>query len=85
MPQGGCPEHARLAQEVDSLLRKMIDLTKASHEAFVRGKEAEFMRLDQETENTVGAKERAIGALNQHIGEHGCSSLTPPYPLGHVI
>jgi hypothetical protein len=35
-------------------------------------RQTEFMKIDKELENTVGEKERAIGALRQHAEEQGC-------------
>jgi hypothetical protein len=30
------------------------------------------MAIDKEIENTLGEKERALGALREHQREHGC-------------
>jgi len=35
-------------------------------------------RIDRELELTVGEKERAIGALRQHLTEHKCHGIEMP-------
>jgi len=35
------------------------------------------MSVDKKLENLVGAKERAIGALRQHLKEHKCQPGEP--------
>ena len=56
------------------MLRKLVELTTAQRAAFAASNSAEFMRLDKELENTMGTKERTIGAFKQHVYEHGCSA-----------
>jgi hypothetical protein len=67
-----CAEFERLQSEVRKILHKLTELTTAQLNAFQAGDRAGFARLDKELENTVGEKERAIGAMAQHAGEHGC-------------
>jgi hypothetical protein len=45
-------------------------LITAQLNAFRSNEHAAFMSLDKEVELTMGKKERAIGALRQHKGEH---------------
>ncbi len=67
-----CAERSRLSSLVDEVLRSLVELTRAQREAFARRDQAEFARLDRELEQTVGEKERRVGALNQHTQEHKC-------------
>jgi hypothetical protein len=67
-----CAEFARLNAEVESLLDKLVALTTAQSKAYHDKNQEEFMRLDHELETTLGAKERAIGAIREHQREHGC-------------
>jgi hypothetical protein len=67
-----CNERAKLEGQANSVLEKLVRLTNAQLEVFQARNHAEFMRLDRELELTVGEKERTIGAVRQHIQEHGC-------------
>ena len=67
-----CDERAKLEGQANSVLEKLVRLTNAQLEVFQARNHAEFMRLDRELELTVGEKERTIGAVRQHIQEHGC-------------
>jgi hypothetical protein len=67
-----CPEYTRLESEVTAVLQKLSELTKQQLDLFRNGDQGAFMRLDKELENTVGHKERAVGALRQHAKEHAC-------------
>ena len=67
-----CAEGTRLAAAVDEILRHLVELTRTQREVFQRRDDAEFARLDRELEQTVGEKERRVGALNQHRKDHRC-------------
>ncbi len=67
-----CSERKRLEKDGDAVLEKLKELAHKQLEAFRAKSHEEFMRLDKELENTVGLKERTIGALRQHVNEHGC-------------
>jgi hypothetical protein len=67
-----CSQRTLLQTEANGVLEKLVKLTKAQLEAFNAQRQDEFMRLDKELETTIGAKERVIGAVRQHIKEHGC-------------
>jgi hypothetical protein len=41
-------------------------------ELFRSGDSEKYVHLDKELELTVGEKERAVGALRQHLREHKC-------------
>ena len=67
-----CVEYGRLAVAVNAVLTELTRLTTEHRAAFDLGNDAEFHRLDYELEQTMGQKERSIGALRQHIKEHKC-------------
>lgn len=67
-----CAEYDRLENEVESVLSKLAELTSLQLKLFQTGKLDQLRSVDKELENTVGAKERAIGALRQHTLEHKC-------------
>lgn len=69
-----CAELTRLNAEVAEVLENLTDLTKRQLEAFLAHDHALFMRLDKELENTVGVKERRVGAQRQHVKDHGCQA-----------
>jgi hypothetical protein len=69
-----CAEYARLQTEVAVVLKALTAVTAQQLEAFQRHDQARFMQLDKELENTVGLKERTIGALRQHLREHKCQT-----------
>ena len=71
-----CAEYTRLEAEVDECLKKLRDLTTLQLEVFRSRNHPSFARLDRELELAVGAKERSIGALNQHGKEHKCQPHT---------
>ena len=67
-----CEEYAKLSGAVNAVLAELTRLTTVQREAFQAGNDAEFHRLDYELEQTMGQKERSIGALRQHLREHKC-------------
>ena len=67
-----CPEYDTLSSEVNEVLERIAELTKAQRQAFRDVNNAEFHRLDKELEQLIGHKERSIGALRQHVKEHQC-------------
>jgi len=67
-----CAEYDRLESEVQTVLQKLTEITRAQLESFQNRKRGEFMRVDKELEHVVGSTERAIGALRQHTAEHKC-------------
>ena len=70
-----CDEYPRLQRKVQEALEILTRLTEAQLSAFQRNDHSTFMRLDKELEQAVGAKERSIGALRQHVKEHRCQSF----------
>lgn len=69
-----CAEYTRLAAAVNAVLTELTRLTTDQRAAFDLRNDAEFHRLDYELEQTMGQKERTIGALRQHIKEHKCQA-----------
>jgi len=53
-------------------LTHLAELARAEAEAINCESENTWLAIDQEIENTVGEKERALGAFKQHRAEHGC-------------
>jgi hypothetical protein len=53
-----CPEHRRLAHNVESVLAKLADLTQTHLRMFQEGDYVGSKRIDRELELTVGEKER---------------------------
>lgn len=72
MPEEKCPEFAALEAKAHAILKKLQMISTQQLEAFDRYDDEKFANFDRELENTVGEKERAIGALRQHAAEHGC-------------
>jgi hypothetical protein len=67
-----CPRQAELIEEVRIYLQRLAELAHAEAEALQCGHQGLWREIDQEIENVIGEKERAIGALNEHRTEHGC-------------
>ena len=67
-----CAEQTRLRSELESVLGNLAQVTTLLLELFRSGDSEKYTRLDKELELTVGEKERAVGALRQHIKEHKC-------------
>ena len=62
-------EYEELQSAVTSKLQHLPDLTKNQLAAFQANDQA-LLRLDKNLDNAVGEKERAIGALRQHVKDH---------------
>jgi len=67
-----CPEYVRLRAEVENVLGNLAQVTTLLLELFRSDKSEQYKHLDKELELTVGEKERAVGALRQHVREHKC-------------
>ena len=72
MTESKCAEFERLRSDVDAKLQHLIELTTLLLQVFRAGDYKVFSRYDKDLENSVGQKERAIGALRQHSIEHRC-------------
>ena len=72
-----CPEYDRLETYVENVLGNLAQLTTLTLELFRAGDFPACRRLDKDIELTIGEKERAIGALRQHMLEHKCQPTDP--------
>jgi hypothetical protein len=72
-----CAEYDRLSAYVTDCLEKLRQLTTSQLDLFRAGEYAACRRVDKELELSVGAKERGIGALRQHMIEHKCQGREP--------
>ena len=67
-----CSEYDSLSVAVERALKQLSEKTTILLELFRAKNDPSFRRLDKELELLVGEKERAIGALRQHVKDHGC-------------
>jgi len=72
MQPGSCLRQQELIEEVRIYLQRLGELAHAEADALTGGHQDLWKEIDQEIENVMGEKERAIGALNEHRAEHGC-------------
>jgi hypothetical protein len=72
-----CTEYKRLQSYVENVLGNLAQLTTLHLELFRAGDFSSCKRIDKDVELTVGEKERAIGALRQHMLEHKCQPIEP--------
>ena len=73
-----CAEYDRLRSEVENVLGNLAQVTTLLLDLFRTGDSEKYLHLDKELELTVGEKERAVGALRQHIKEHKCQPSELP-------
>ena len=74
---GNCAEYDRLTSYVENVMGNLAQVTTLLLDMFRAGDYPACRRLDLDLENTVGEKERAIGALRQHMTEHKCQAGDP--------
>ena len=67
-----CRKKQELMAEVQRQLVHLAELARAESAAIENLTGNTWIAIDKEIENTIGAKERAIGALREHNEEHGC-------------
>jgi hypothetical protein len=67
-----CPKREALVDETQHTLMRLAELARRQADALRTGADNLVMALDKEIENTLGEKERTLGALQQHRKEHGC-------------
>ena len=67
-----CSRQEDLIAETQRHLIRLAELAKRESEAIATRDESLILALDQDIENTLGLKERALGALHEHRKEHGC-------------
>ena len=68
-----CPELARLETELENTLGNLAQAATLLLELFRAREHERWQSLDKELELTLGEKERAIGAMRQHIRDHKCA------------
>jgi hypothetical protein len=68
-----CVRRDELQLEALEVLQSLIDITKAQQDAVRTANVRLVESLDHKLELTFGKKERAFGAMREHIREHGCS------------
>jgi hypothetical protein len=67
-----CAEREALQDEGRRQLQRVLDIANQQIEALRAGDQKELIDLDKTLEISFGDKERALGALRQHLKEHGC-------------
>jgi hypothetical protein len=72
-----CSEFDRLDSLVEDVLGNLAQLATLELDRFQAGDYPTCRKLEQELVNTVGEKERAFGALRQHVIEHKCQQGKP--------
>ena len=67
-----CERQRELTIHVHHHLIRISELSRAAADAVVNRYENLARELDVQLEDELGAKERALGALQEHRKEHGC-------------
>jgi hypothetical protein len=67
-----CKTRQRLEDLAQHHLRELAALAHEEAEILKTGDEERILAIDKRIEHTLGQKERVIGALQEHRGEHGC-------------
>jgi hypothetical protein len=67
-----CQRQRELIEQVHDHFIRISGLSRAAADALMNRHENVARELDKQLENELGAKERALGALNEHRLEHGC-------------
>jgi hypothetical protein len=67
-----CGVRLQLEEHVRHTLRKLAILAAQEADLIASDDEPKMDAVDEDLENVLGEKERAIGALKQHRAEHGC-------------
>ena len=71
-PTSRCREHQALQIDLDKILAELVETTSVQLELFRSRKYPDFMNVDKQLELMVGKKERAVGALREHVRMHKC-------------
>jgi hypothetical protein len=72
-----CPEFDRLDSHVEDVLGNLAQLATLELDRFQAGDYPTCRRLEEVMESTVCKKERAMGALRQHMMDHRCQPGKP--------
>jgi hypothetical protein len=67
-----CKQKDELLEAVQRHLARLSELAHLEITAIQSKSDNTWLNIDKEIENTIGEKERALGALKQHQQEHGC-------------
>lgn len=67
-----CAERDTLIDSTQECLLRLADLARHQAEALCNGSTNVVMAIDKQIEQTLGEKERSLGALLQHRQDHGC-------------
>jgi hypothetical protein len=79
-----CPEYDRLSADVQKILDDLGETVSFLTEVFRAKNDQSFRRLDKQLELLVGEKERAVGALRQHVKDHGCEPTISSDPAANT-
>jgi hypothetical protein len=60
-----CERYNELAGKVEAFLQRLVDTIEAGARHLTRRANSEFSKRDKDLEQTVGEKERAIGAFRE--------------------
>ena len=71
-PVARCAHKAALHENVERILDFLVRLIERERDAIRGDNLGALIPIEEEVERALGEKERAIGALEQHIKEHGC-------------
>ena len=67
-----CDRRDELVADVQRHLMELADLARQEADVLGRNQNELLMPIDKQIEETLGEKERALGALKQHRNDHGC-------------
>jgi hypothetical protein len=67
-----CARQQDLIKVVQGYLLELSSLAREEAEILKSKDETRWLEVDKRIEQTLGDKERAMGALRQHRIEHGC-------------
>jgi len=67
-----CSRRGELTADVQMHLQNIASLARQAADMVANHDDNAWRVIDKQMENEFGAKERAMGALNEHRKEHGC-------------
>ena len=67
-----CLQQNELRSRAIDMLQNLMRLTNEEIGCLIANDTKRLLELDKELEGVFGGKERAFGALREHIEEHGC-------------
>jgi hypothetical protein len=70
--QTDCKTRQRLENLAQYHLRELAALAQEEADILRTADQERILEVDKKIENTLGQKERVIGALDEHRKEHGC-------------